>query len=476
MKILHASAEYFPYIKMGGLADMLASLTKEQAVTDQVYVALPYLSKMGGEISFTGERFSCLPDSEQKKDSITHEVLRDSSFRLANHGRVKICFFDSPCFRNRLSIYGEDEEHYRFAIFSYACYVLSQSLNVDVLHCHDWHTAIATALQKSSTRAIASVFTIHNLAYQGDHPFWMTGFLQEDPFRLIPTSFEQNGRCNYMKAGILSANQLTTVSPGYKNETLIDQNGFGLSPLLRFRANDYKGILNGIDTDEWNPQFDAKIHSNFSIETWKVGKRKNKEYLYQKIGRPHLDLEKPLIGLIGRLTHQKGYSQFLETYVQRKYLPFNYVVLGAGDKDLEDGFFYHSDRDLDSFYFYKGYNEELAHQIEAASDFFLMPSLFEPCGLNQMYSQTYGTIPIVSRVGGLNDTVSESLDLKLKTGIVFEPGDSASLGYALERAKDIYYGPERDTIVQNCMNLNWSWKLRKKEYAEVYQTAIDELF
>lgn len=475
MKILHASAEYFPYIKMGGLADMLASLTKEQAHSEEIYVALPLLSKMGEKASFTGEVLPCLLPEHRNTDSLTLQILKESQFRLAQMGKVRICFFDSPLFRDLPSIYGHPDEHYRFAVFSYACYALSQILKVDVFHSHDWHTALGCALQKYSAHTIPSVFTIHNLAYQGDHPFWMTGFLKEEPFCLIPTSFDQNGKCNYMKAGILSANQITTVSPGYRNETILDQNGFGLSYLLRMRSPDYTGILNGIDTEEWNPEVDEKIEFNFSIKNWKEGKQKNKELLYKEIGRPFISLDRPLIGLIGRLTHQKGYADFLASYRYKKHLPFQYVVLGAGDLELEQGFFDTSDIDLDQFYFYKGYNESLAHRIEAAADFFLMPSLFEPCGLNQMYSQRYGTIPIVSRVGGLNDTVYESLDLNFKTGIVFEPNDPASLGYALDRANTMFFSGERDIVVKNIMNLDWSWKIRKAEYDVVYQKAKELL-
>lgn len=151
------------------------------------------------------------------------------------------------------------------------------------------------------------------------------------------------------------------------------------------------------------------------------------------------------------------------------------MVLGSGDPETENAFFHLSDMMPDVFYFYKGYNESLAHQIEAASDFFLMPSLFEPCGLNQMYSHVYGTIPIVSRVGGLRDTVDESIDIQFKTGIVFEPNDKSSLGYALERANDLFVSPERDHVVKNMMNLDWTWTKRKLEYDRVYKIAIELL-
>ncbi|MCW7468662.1 glycogen/starch synthase [Leptospira kanakyensis] len=473
MKILHASAEYFPYIKMGGLADMLASLTKEQAKTEKVYVALPLIGKLGKTIQFTGKVFPALPPTDAPIDSVVASVLKASRFLEAEEGGVKLYFFESELFQPLDSIYGHAEEHFRFAMFSYACYALSQILNVDVFHAHDWHTALSLALQKDSVNPIPSVFTIHNLAYQGDHPFWMTGFLKEEPFRLITSPFDHDGKCNYMKAGILSANQITTVSPGYRQETLSEPNGFGLSYCLRQRASDYSGILNGIDTDEWNPEKDKRTFQTYCVKNWKEGKLKNKAELFQEIGRPFLPLDVPLVGLIGRLTHQKGFPTFLQALLERRHLPHRYVVLGSGDPEMEKSFFQLSETIPDFFYFYKGYNESLAHKIEAASDFFLMPSLFEPCGLNQMYSHTYGSIPIVSRVGGLRDTVEESNLLKFKTGIVFEPNDVGSLGYALERARDLFESTDREIVVKNIMNLDWSWKKRKLEYDLIYSKAIE---
>lgn len=452
---------------------MLASLTKEQAKSEEVYVALPLIGKLGKSPQFTGMVFPALLPKDGETDTLIISVLKTSRFLEAEEGGVKLYFFESELFQTLDSIYGHAEEHFRFAIFSYACYALSQILNVDVFHAHDWHTALSLALQKDSKKPIPTVFTIHNLAYQGDHPFWMTGFLKEAPFHLITSPFEHNDKCNYMKAGILSAGKITTVSPGYREETISEPNGFGLSYCLRLRATDYSGILNGIDSEEWNPETDQRIFETYSTKDWKKGKLKNKEELFKEIGRPFLPLDVPLVGLIGRLTYQKGFPTFLNAFLERRHLPHCYVVLGSGDPETENSFFHLSDTLPDVFYFYKGYNESLAHKIEAASDFFLMPSLFEPCGLNQMYSHVYGTIPIVSRVGGLRDTVNESSIIKYKTGIIFEPNDVGSLGYALERAKDLYNSPERENVVKNMMALDWSWKTRKLEYDKVYTETIE---
>lgn len=272
MKILHASAEYFPYIKMGGLADMLASLTKEQAKSEEVYVALPLIGKLGKSPQYTGNEYPALLPRDRQTDSLVVSVLKTSRFLEAEEGGVKLYFFESELFQPLDSIYGHAEEHFRFAMFSYACYCLSQILNVDVFHAHDWHTALSLALQKDSVKQIPSVFTIHNLAYQGDHPYWMTGFLKEEPFRLITSPFEHNDKCNYMKAGILSAGKITTVSPGYREETMSEPNGFGLSYCLRQRESDYTGILNGIDSEEWNPE---KTKEFSKLIPLKIGRKEN---------------------------------------------------------------------------------------------------------------------------------------------------------------------------------------------------------
>lgn len=473
MKILHATAEYFPFIKMGGLSDMLSSLSKEQAKTFEVHVAIPYLSGFKLEPEWTGKEIPAIEASPFTR-SPASQILMESRFREAEFQGVKLYFFDSPLFRDLPGIYQNPDEHFRFAVYSYACFYLSVYLQVDVFHSHDWHTALGCALHKASPWGKPSVFTIHNLAYQGDHPDWMTGFLEEEPFFLTRKPLEHNGKINYMKGGIVSASRITTVSPGYRDETLWEPNGFGLSSLLSQRREEYTGILNGLDPEEWNPKLDKNIFFPFTSATADAGKQKNKLALYSEIERPNIDPERPLVGIIGRLTFQKGYSDFLKAFLERPYLSHFFIVLGAGDPDLEGDLFHQSHHNQDRLFFYKGYNETFARKIEAASDFFLMPSLFEPCGLNQMYSHAYGSIPLVSRVGGLRDSVDESIFVERQTGIVFEPKDPGSLAYALERAETLYKDKTKfKTIRKQVMNLDWSWKRRIPEYSKVYQKAID---
>jgi starch synthase len=472
MKILHATAEYFPYIKMGGLSDMLSSLTKEQSKKHEVGVCLPLIASLKEKPNFTGRTFPCISPKAGGPNPVT-EILTNSKFREAEFGKVKLYFFDSPLFSGLESIYANSDEHFRFALSSYAAFSLSLHLEVDVFHAHDWHTALSCALQKVSPFGKPTVFTIHNLAYQGDHPLWMTGFLKEEPFGLYPEAYMQDGKTNYMKAGLMSATKITTVSPGYRNETLFEPNGFGLSYLLRKREMDYDGVINGIDKEEWNPEKDERLFAKFNVKNHIEGKLKNKVELYKEIGRPSINPERPLIGIIGRLTYQKGYANFIQAFKERSHLPHFFIFQGAGEEVLQNELFHLSHVDQNRIFFYKGYNETLARKVEAASDFFLMPSLFEPCGLNQLYSHTYGAIPIVSRVGGLRDTVSESPLENEYTGIVFEPGDVPSLGYALERANTLYLDPKKfnETRVR-IMNLDWGWEKRVVEYEFIYKNAI----
>ncbi len=452
---------------------MLSSLSKEQAKTWEVHVAIPYLANFKTEPTWTGRDFPTI-EASPFANSDASKILMQSRFREAEFHGAHLYFFDSPLFRDLPGIYQNSDEHFRFAVYSYACFYLSVHLQVDIFHCHDWHTALGPALQKASPWGKPSVFTIHNLAYQGDHPEWMTGFLEEEPFFLSRKPLEHNGRINYMKGGIASASQITTVSPGYRDETLWEPNGFGLSSLLSIRREDYTGILNGLDPEEWNPKIDKNIFYPYSIANAETEKQKNKIELYKEIERPKIDPLRPLVGIIGRLTFQKGYSDFLKAFLDRPNLAHFFIFLGAGDPDLEGALFHQSHHNQNRLFFFKGYNETFARKIEAASDFFLMPSLFEPCGLNQLYSHAYGSIPIVSRVGGLRDSVDESIFMERQTGIVFEPKDPGSLAYALERAETLYKDQAKfRTIREQIMRLDWSWKRRIPEYAKVYQKAID---
>lgn len=473
MKIFHCSAELYPYIKMGGLSDMLASLAKEQAKENEVAVAIPLIAGLKTPAKFTGKTYPCIhPNAVVGSES--SYILRDSVFREAVLGEVTVFFFDSPLFRDLERIYENPDEHYRFALFSYACFVRSLDWKADIVHAHDWHTALNCYFHDASVDGLPTVFTIHNLAYQGDHPEWLCGFLKGEPFYLNTDLLRHAGKINYMKGAISVADRVTTVSPGYRDEVLWEPQGCGLSYNLRQRGSHFQGILNGLDAEEWNPQSDKHIAKHYNIHTYESGKLANKQALYERLGRK-IDPSRPVVGLIGRLTGQKGYETFLSSFRNKWYHPFFYIFLGSGDIRLEGELFHYSHHAQDRIFFEKGYNEGLAHLIEAASDFFLMPSLFEPCGLNQMYSQAYGSIPIVSRVGGLKDTVKEDpYNEENSTGLLFEPGLSHSLDFALDRAWTLYQNKSRlEGYRKRIMSLDWTWKNRVEEYYSLYGEILD---
>jgi starch synthase len=465
LKILHTTAEFFPYIKSGGLSDMLSSLSVAQSASHSVYIALPKIASIQEKIFYTGNIYQCISE-DAAPYSDASIILKKSIFREAEWSGIKIYFFESPIFEKLQSIYANANEHYNFAIFSYACYHLSRVLDVDIVHSHDWHTALTTVLCKLYSKR-KTCFTIHNLAYQGDHPFDICGFLRADPFYMVLDSLIHIDKINYMKSAIEVSDEITTVSPGYRDEVLEEPTGFFLSWLLRERKSSFTGILNGINEKEWNPETDEKIYTHYNFETCMEGKRENKFSLYEEFGLD-VNIERPLIGIVSRLSFQKGFKTFLNSFKLKANLPFYFFILGTGDKDLEDSFFYESHHSKDRLFFFKGFNETIARKIEAASDFFLMPSLFEPCGLNQLYSQVYGSIPIVSRVGGLKDSVTEN-----KTGFVFEAGLEHSLNYALERALSLYQNPDEFYATRTrIMQIDWSWKKGIEAFDNTYKKAL----
>jgi len=450
---------------------MLSSLSHFQASEHEVSVALPLLQSFKDKPHFTGRTIPAISNDAPFYSDVS-KILKNSCFREATLGRVTVYFFESDLFIHRSSIYGASDEHFNFAVFSAGCYFLGKALDVDLVHGHDWHVALTIVLNALDNKGKPTCFTIHNLAYQGDHPKWMTGFLRIDPFNIPEEVMLHLEKMNYLKGALLTANEITTVSPGYRNEILSEPSGQFLAWLLNQRQDSLTGILNCIDTNEWNPEFDRKIYSNYSRETSGFGKQQNKISLYHEFGIK-IDPSRPLIGLIGRLTYQKGFGIFLSSFFQKRDLPFYYFFLGSGDKKLEDTLLHLSHHVSDRLCFYKGFDEALARKIEAASDFFLMPSLFEPCGLNQFYSHIYGSVPIVSRVGGLKDSVIESDLVEYFTGFIFEPGVDHSLNYALDRALSLYYDKERFMKVRkNIMAIDWSWEKSLHIYTEVYKKAV----
>ncbi len=478
-KILFATSEVYPLIKTGGLADVSASLPRALLkLGHDVKILLPaYASVL--------EKASAIGLKQIAQFEVDGKTIAIKQTRLPGT-RVCVWLVDIPEFSEREGnpYCGPDgtdwfDNHKRFYWFCKTAELIAlNQINLDwqpdVVHCNDWQTGLIPALLSLHSQHIASVFTIHNLAYRGLFSY------QEFSELNLPEAFwhheriEFYGHMSFIKGGLAFADYITTVSPSYAQEIQSPEFGYGLDGLLRYRNDALTGILNGIDCDEWNPGADPHIVANYNRRTL-GNKLKNKLALQQELGL-ELNPKIPLLGFIGRLVEQKGVDLILAQIDQLLSLDCQLAILGSGMTHYEEAFEHIAQKYPQKVALTVGYNERLAHQIEAGSDIFLMPSIFEPCGLNQMYSLRYGTLPVVNSVGGLRDTVSESpLDDADVTGngFVFRETLPESLFAAIERALTAYQTPAYWTKLQlNAMGQDFSWDSSAKEYLEVYNKIV----
>ena len=349
---------------------------------------------------------------------------------------------------------------------------VNQDWKPDVVHCNDWQSGLVPALLSFENDRPSTIFTIHNMAYQGLFPASAAAILNIPGQLWHPEGLEFHGMLSFIKGGLVYADYITTVSPTYALEIQTAEFGYGLEGLLEHRKEFLGGIINGIDLDQWDAEKDPYIAQTYSLSTLDK-KQLNKVALQTKFSLPIKD-DIPLFGLIGRLVAQKGIDMILECLPEMMTMDIQFVLLGSGDKEFEKQL-----KDLALLYPNKiavqiGYDEALAHLIEAGADVFLMPSRFEPCGLNQMYSQRYGTIPIVRKTGGLADTVTDSLPTtladKTASGIVFSEASASALLEAIKRTLILYSMPDTWKKIQtNAMNKNFSWQRSAQEYLELYE-------
>ena len=362
---------------------------------------------------------------------------------------------------------------------------------IDIIHCHDWQSALVPALLQEISGASSrmrqvfertkTVLTIHNLGYQGHFggdSFPMTG-LDWAAFR--SETFEYYGGMNFLKTGLLTADKITTVSPRYAEEICTPIHGCGLDGILRSRQSDLVGILNGIDTSVWNPRADPHLFANYGVEDWRKGKAANKSGLQEQLGLP-VDADVPLLGLVGRLAQQKGWDMILPVMVshlqQRR--PVQWAVLGSGDGAMEAELSQLREAHPENLGLHIGFDEALAHRIEAGADAFVMPSHYEPCGLNQLYSLRYGTVPIVTPTGGLWDTVVDATADNLRHGIAtgLHLGDwtPEALDAAIGQALSIrYHEPQQwEQMVRTGMSADWSWDRSGQAYRRLYRDMIGD--
>ena len=477
MRILLASSEVHPYSKTGGLADMVGALGK-------------YLAKTGARVGIVTPLYRGIPDrfpgSIQPAHLLLNALLGPSIvqcriWQLDPEPNLTVYFVEQPEFFDRDGLYVENgiafpDNARRFIFFSKIVALLARQLEwkPDIVHVHDWQAALVPLLIHHQTRESAwarppkTCLTVHNLAYQGVFPaadFQLTN-LPRDYF--TPQGVEFYGQLNCLKAGLVFADQLTTVSPRYAREITTPEFGCGLDGLLRERRSALVGILNGVDYQEWNTTRNPYLHRAYSLENL-GNKTLEKLDLQRELGLPRR-ADVPLFGTVGRLADQKGMEILLPALEELSAAELQFVLLGSGDPRLELAF-----QDLAARYPAKiavhiGYDQGLAHRIEAGCDFFLMPSRFEPCGLNQMYSLRYGTIPIVRRTGGLDDSVADLADdLEIADGIKFQEYSSRALVKAMRKAFALYGEP--DLLLhyrENAMTADFSWQRTAQEYLRVY--------
>ena len=479
IKVLFVTSEVAPLIKTGGLADVSGALPAAlRTLNIDVRVLVPgypqVLAQMGpNEVVASFPEIPGFPASKL-------------IFSIMKNG-VPLLVLDCPVLYQRMGgPYSDPTGHdwvdnpVRFGLLSKIAAVLGSkesplSWRPDLVHGNDWQAGLIGVYLSVAAGAVPNVITIHNLAFQGNFRPRKVQLLQLPPECFDVNGIELYGNMSFLKAGIYYAYHITTVSPNYAREIQGDELGFGLQGLLRSRSSDVTGILNGIDTEEWNPETDKHLTSHFSV-TRMTGKAENKQALQTRMGLT-VDAEVPLLGVVSRFTHQKGLDLLLEIAPRLMELPVQLVMLGSGEASMQQ-----AARDLSRQYPGKiaamvGFDEGLSHQIEAGADMFIMPSRFEPCGLNQFYSQRYGTPPIVNNTGGLADSVvdcsAETLKDGTASGFVLNSMTAEHLFDTIKRAVDLYQEPRKwRALRKNCMTKDFTWETSAKAYRQVYLKVL----
>ncbi len=481
------SSEVVPFAKTGGLADVCGALPIELARMDQqVTVMLPAYRaarQCGQTIEPTNIKFDVPIGSKIVRGQLLKSTLPDSN--------VPVYLIEQDDYFDRPELYRSKGEDYRDNCerFVFFCRAVLESirllqLDLDIVHCNDWQTGLIPAMLKieySHTAGydhLSSLLTIHNMAYQGQFWHWDMLLTGIDWKYFNWRQMEYYGGLNLLKTGLVFADAINTVSPTYAQEIQSAPLGSGLEGVLQQRADVLSGIVNGVSYETWNPATDSHLARQYDDNSWREGKAACKAALQREFGLPE-DSSTPVIGLVGRLADQKGWD--LVTDVMRRWVReqnVQWVILGTGELHYHELL-----QSLANDYPYRvglklAFSDAVAHRIEAGSDLFLMPSRYEPCGLNQLYSLKYGAVPIVRATGGLVDTITdanaENLEDGIANGFSFEAYDPAELERTLLRALEVYRGqPETwSKLVTTGMRQDWSWQMSAKRYIDLYASMI----
>jgi len=469
MKVLFVGSEATPFSKTGGLADVLGALPKE-------------LVKLGIDARVV------LPKHMWTKEKFNDKLFAVTNFRVNVHTKqeyagievteldgVTFYFIDNEYyFGYRNTLYGHYDDGERYGFFNNAVLQMLEEIEFypDVIHCHDWQTGLIPYIYKKKYRNkllykdIKTIFTIHNIAYQGRFSKELLPYLDVE----YSSDLEFDNLINFLKCGIVTADYVTTVSENYAKEILFDYFGYGMQHVLKNRQGVLFGIVNGIDYTVFNPQLDQKIAYNYSLYNYLKGKAINKAALRDYFGLARND--RPIIGIVSRLTEAKGFdliNDVVEELIKNGDMQF--VLLGSGDQEIEK--FYNNLRNKypENVGVYIGYSDVMAHKIYAGADMFLMPSRFEPCGLAQLISLKYGTVPIVRKTGGLRDTIEiYNKYTGTGTGFGFENYDKNDMLYAINNALEVYGDIKSwKTLVKRGMNADFSWNESAKKYVKLYE-------
>ena len=472
--LLFVTPECTPFAQAGGLGDVSSALPKALARQGlQPHVVMPLYAS----VDRTG--LELLP--HRLRVPVGSQLREVSVWRGSLAPDVPLYFLDDPEYFDRQGIYGPNGTSFpdnlqRFVLLSRAALDVADAVGIepDVLHANDWPTALSVLYAQEHPRPLPTVLTLHNVGYQGQFPLDLFPFTGLGRQAREPDYLEHYGSLNLLKGGVLHASMLTTVSPTYALEIQQQPFGCGLDGMLRSRADDLVGVLNGIDEEVWNPATDPHLPSRFDAEDL-AGKAACKAALQREAGLPERP-EVPLFGLVTRLTYQKGLDVLARALGRILSLDVQMVLLGTGDSEAERFFQMAASSRPDRFHAWIDFDSVLAHRIEAGCDFFVMPSRYEPCGLNQLYSLRYGTLPIVRATGGLQDSVANYDEATgAGTGFKFNDLTPQSMFDVIGWAVSTWYDrPEHVAQMRHrAMKQDFSWSTAAKRYIEVYEHAMD---